>query len=189
MRKNGVNTCEIVETGAKKQQGSERTDMAASRNGVNPVCFSFTKGERLAIMKEIQEEGGFAMYMTRQRRDLLSFFSAHSDENFSAADIAEELNRTARFPISISAVYRNILLLEKEGYLTRSAGDKPRESKYRYFCANQLHLICEKCGNTRHLDKAAADRLIRSAGEEDGFSIDISKTTICGLCRNCKEES
>ncbi len=140
-------------------------------------------------MKEMQEEGGFAMYMTRQRRDLLSFFSAHSDENFSAADIAEELNRTARFPISISAVYRNILLLEKEGYLTRSAGDKPRESKYRYFCANQLHLICEKCGNTRHLDKAAADCLIRSAGEEDGFSIDISKTTICGLCRNCKEES
>lgn len=140
-------------------------------------------------MRIRKKEGGSAMYMTRQRRDLLSFFSAHPDENFSASDIAEELNRTARFPISISAVYRNILLLEKEGYLVRSAGDKPRESKYRYFCANQLHLICEKCGNTRHLDKAAAESLIRSAGEEDGFSIDVSKTTICGVCQNCKEES
>ena len=166
--------------------GTERFFFFGDRNSV--FCFPFTNRGGLSYNGD-NKEGGSAMYMTRQRRDLLSFFSAHPDENFSASDIAEELNRTAKFPISISAVYRNILLLEKEGYLVRSAGDKPRESKYRYFCANQLHLICEKCGNTRHLDKAAADSLIRSAGEEDGFSIDVSKTTICGLCQNCKEES
>ena len=130
------------------------------------------------------------MYMTRQRRDLLTFFSFHPDENFSAADIAAELGKTARFPISISAVYRNILLLEKEGYLVRSAGDKPRESKYRYVsaedCADKLHLVCDVCGNAIHLDEATANRLIRSTAETDGFTIDLSKTTIYGICKNCK---
>ena len=132
------------------------------------------------------------MYMTRQRRDLLDFFSRHPDENFSAADIAEMLNKTARFPISISAVYRNIVLLEKEGYLVRMAGDKPRESKYRYVsaadCADKLHLVCDKCGNAIHLDEEAANRLIQSTAEAEGFTIDLSKTTIYGVCRACRKQ-
>ena len=130
------------------------------------------------------------MYMTRQRRELLTFFSNNPDKSFTAQEIAEQLSTTARFPVSISAVYRNLVMLEKEGYILRSPGEKPRESKYRFVhtddCLNKLHLICEKCGNTIHLDEAAANRLIQATASTDGFTIDTNKTTIYGLCKKCK---
>lgn len=130
------------------------------------------------------------MYMTRQRRELLQFFRDHPDQRFTAQDIADRLTQTSRWPISISAVYRNLSMLEKEGFLLRSPGDKPRESLYRFVnsddCTNKLHLICEKCGDTIHLDETSANTLIQSTAEADGFSIDTSKTTIYGICKNCK---
>lgn len=130
------------------------------------------------------------MYMTRQRRELLQFFSNHPDESFTAQDISDCLSETARFPVSISAVYRNLVMLEKEGCILRSPGEKPRESKYRFVhsddCVNKLHLICEKCGSTIHLDEDAAGALIRAAALTKGFAINTDKTTIYGLCRKCQ---
>lgn len=130
------------------------------------------------------------MYMTRQRRELLTFFSNNPDKSFTAQDISAKLTETARFPVSISAVYRNLVMLEKEGYILRSPGEKPRESKYRFVhtddCINKLHLICEKCGATIHLDETAANRLIQATAVTDGFRIDASKTTIYGVCKKCR---
>lgn len=132
------------------------------------------------------------MYMTRQRRELLQFFETHPDESFTAQEISDILSETARFTVSISAVYRNLVTLEKDGLLLRSPGEKPRESKYRYVnpegCVNKLHLICEKCGNAIHLDEAVANRLIQQTAETEGFTINIEKTTIYGLCKKCKGE-
>ncbi len=130
------------------------------------------------------------MYMTRQRRELLQFFRHHPDETFTAQDIAQALASLKTPPVSISAVYRNLSMLEKEGYLLRSPGEKPRESKYRFIhadeCANKLHLVCEKCGATIHLDEESARALVRSAIASDGFHIDPTKTTIYGVCRSCR---
>ena len=55
-----------------------------------------------------------AKYLTRQRKRLLEYLSAHTDEQISARQIAEDL---AADQISISAVYRNISALEDKGSL------------------------------------------------------------------------
>ena len=51
-------------------------------------------------------------YMTKQRKALLNYLSAHADEKLSAKQIEENLSGEG---ISISAVYRNLSDLEKEG--------------------------------------------------------------------------
>ena len=55
-------------------------------------------------------------YMTKQRKALLSFLSAHADEKLSARQIAQTLSGEG---ISISAVYRNLSALEQEGKIRR----------------------------------------------------------------------
>lgn len=133
------------------------------------------------------------MYITKQRRELLQFFRDHPDQSFTAQDISAAIASPKSAPISISAVYRNLSMLEREGYLLRSPGEKPRESKYRFIhadeCAGKLHMICEKCGATIHLDEESARNLVRAAIASDGFHIDPTKTTIYGLCKACRPKS
>jgi len=62
-------------------------------------------------------------YETRQRRALLSFLSNHPDEQFSARQIASELEKDG---ISLSAVYRNLTDLEAESRICRCKSDSGR---------------------------------------------------------------
>lgn len=77
-------------------------------------------------------------YMTKQRKALLSFLSAHADEELSARQIAQTLSGEG---ISISAVYRNLSALEQEGKIRRvSKNGKPRGvlSVHRLHCLQEL---------------------------------------------------
>ena len=88
-------------------------------------------------------------YMTKQRKTLLSYLSGHADEKLSARQIEADLKQEG---ISISAVYRNLSELEKEGKVRRVNQSGSREVFYQYtdsaHCKECLHLSCEKCGKT-----------------------------------------
>lgn len=91
--------------------------------------------------------------MTKQRKILLDFLSAHTDESFSAKQIAAEL---ADQNISISAVYRNLAELEADKKIQRITKGRWREVFYQYIdddeCKQCLHLSCKRCGKTYHLN-------------------------------------
>ncbi|HCA04631.1 MAG TPA: hypothetical protein DEO32_01905 [Ruminococcaceae bacterium] len=127
-------------------------------------------------------------YMTKQRKTLLSFLSAHADEELSARQIAETLNDES---ISISAVYRNLAALEQEGKIRRCSKSGSREVFYQYTdctsCKDCLHLSCEKCGKTYHMNTPDAERLVRALAQNDEFSIDKTATVLYGVCRDCRE--
>ena len=55
-------------------------------------------------------------YMTKQRKALLAFLSEHADEELTAKQLETALSGEG---ISISAVYRNLSDLEKEGKIRR----------------------------------------------------------------------
>ena len=63
-------------------------------------------------------------YMTKQRKALLAFLSAHADEELTARQMEQALSEQG---ISISAVYRNLADLEKEGKVRRSSKSGSRE--------------------------------------------------------------
>ena len=124
-------------------------------------------------------------YMTRQRKALFAFLSAHADELLSAREIADALD------VSLSAVYRNLAELESEGVLRRGGVNDSREATYQYIgaaaCRDCLHLSCTKCGRTFHMSAVGAERLQRDALRSDEIRIDRGETVLYGVCRECRK--
>lgn len=127
-------------------------------------------------------------YMTKQRKTLLDFLERHADEELSAKKIEAEL---ADSGVSISAVYRNLSELEKEGKVRRISKSGSREVFYLYTdahaCRESLHLSCKKCGKTYHMNSQCADMLINNLAQNDEFTIDKSDTVLYGVCKACKK--
>ncbi len=126
-------------------------------------------------------------YMTKQRKTLLEYLEHHPDEELSAKIIESELSFSG---VSISAVYRNLSDLEKEGKIRRVSKPGSREVFYMYTdahdCRECLHLSCKKCGKTYHMDSRCADMLVNTLARNDDFVIDKSDTVLYGVCRDCK---
>ncbi len=126
-------------------------------------------------------------YMTKQRKILLEFLEKHADEELSARKIEDELCGSG---VSISAVYRNLSDLEKEGKIRRISKSGTREVHYLYTdshgCRDCLHLSCKKCGRTYHMDTDGAEKLIKILAQSDDFTIDKSDTVLYGVCGKCK---
>ncbi len=128
-------------------------------------------------------------YMTKQRKALLNYLSMHADERLSAKQLEDALKSEG---ISISAVYRNLSELEKEGKVRRVNNSGSREVFYQYtdgaHCKDCLHLSCEKCGKTYHMNSAVAQTLIENLAQSDEFTIDKANTVLYGVCGDCRKK-
>ena len=122
-----------------------------------------------------------ASYATEQRKLLMLFLQCHPDECFSAAEIADALSDAS---VSLSAVYRNLTYLEKQGLINRRVKEGRRESLYQFVaspsCRNCLHLSCVKCGSIHHVQAESFAPLM-----QNGFTLDCQKTVLYGVCRDC----
>ncbi len=127
-----------------------------------------------------------AKYSTKQRKLLLDYLAEHSDEQFTAKQIAAELGHDK---ISLSAVYRNLSELEKDDLVKRNVGENSREVYYRYVaakkCRDRLHLSCRVCGKHIHMDEKSAEYLVSDILKNSGFKIDKSETVLYGVCEAC----
>ena len=128
-------------------------------------------------------------YMTRQRRTLLDYLSAHADEQFSAQEIAAALEGKG---VSVSAVYRNLAELEAEGRVRRTARGSGREVYDQFIgaeaCKGCLHLQCKKCGRTFHMDSDGAAQLLSVVEKAEGFELDKGDTVLYGVCELCRDD-
>lgn len=129
-------------------------------------------------------------YMTKQRKILLAYLSQHADESLTARQIASSL---AEHDISISAVYRNLSDLESEHKVRRVSMGGSREICYQYTdaekCRESLHLSCQKCGRTYHMDMAGANILVNRVEQNEKFKIDRTNTVLYGICETCQNQS
>lgn len=124
------------------------------------------------------------MYSTKQRKRINDYLENNSENSFSAKQLALALDG-----ISISAVYRNLDALEKEGRVARCKQDG-RQTYYRYIknsaCKKSLHLICKDCGKTFHTSGVTADFFVNTLAANDRFAVDLKDTVIYGLCKGCR---
>lgn len=127
-------------------------------------------------------------YMTKQRKALLAFLSEHADEELTAKQLETALSGEG---ISISAVYRNLSDLEKEGKIRRVSKSGTREVYYLYTdsdsCKDCLHLSCEKCGRTYHMNMHGVEMLMNNLEKSDEFKIDKANTVLYGVCKSCRK--
>lgn len=124
-------------------------------------------------------------YQTKQRTELLAYLARHSEERISAQKIAKDLPH-----VSLSAVYRNLVTLEKEGKISRCVNTEGRETSYRFAhseaCLGHLHLSCRKCGHLYHLDDKQSRQLIDSINATQSFCVDPADTVLYGVCAQCR---
>lgn len=125
-------------------------------------------------------------YSTEQRGMLLEFFKANCDRQYSVTEIAEQLRP---HNISTSAIYRNISSMVAEGSLRKLSADGSRCFLYQYIdsdaCSRHIHLKCEGCGQVFHMDKESMSKITEATANNSGFSIDVKRTILYGLCKEC----
>lgn len=128
-------------------------------------------------------------YSTKQRKLLLDYLSQHTDEKLSAKQIAFALRDKS---ISLSAVYRNLSVLEKAGAIKRYGVSESREIIYQFIdeknCKEHLHLSCKKCGRIFHLNSKDSEIFIKIIADNESFTVDRAKTVVYGICKDCQSE-
>ena len=125
-------------------------------------------------------------YQTEQRKILLDLFQQDNHKTYSAHDILLELPDAG---ISLSAIYRNLKALEKEGVICKSNDPKQTEARYHYIssqdCVGIIHLKCEVCDKTYHLNRHVSNMIFELAKDDINFSLNKSGAFLYGKCDNC----
>ena len=125
-------------------------------------------------------------YLTEQRKVLYNFFESHPHDSFCVRDIHDAL---ADSGISLSAIYRNLSSMKKEGVVRCYAHEGSRDIYYRFVgnvhCADAIHLTCTDCGRTYHMSSEAASKMQSELNNLEGFRINRDKTVLYGVCKEC----
>lgn len=123
-------------------------------------------------------------YRTKQRELIAGFFMENTDRQFSVNEVADRFSES----IGKSTVYREISRLEGDGFL-RKYSDASGVFLYQYageHCHEHFHLRCVACGKIVHLDCHVMNDVCTHISDEHDFNIDMSRTVLFGLCKDCK---
>lgn len=127
-------------------------------------------------------------YQTEQRKKLISLFEKSPHKTLSAQDIATALENQ---DISISAIYRNLSEMVNEELLCKISGKNRSGSLYQYVdphhCAGIIHLKCDSCEATYHLDRNISQMVMGIANDTFAFHINGSAAFLYGKCAKCSQ--
>ncbi len=128
-------------------------------------------------------------YQTEQRKKLVSLFEGNPHQTLSAQDIATALSE---HDISISAIYRNLSEMVKDGIICKVSEKNRSGSLYQFIdsehCAGIIHFKCENCGSTYHLDKNISQMIMGIASDQFAFQVNCSASFLYGYCKNCSQK-
>ncbi len=129
-------------------------------------------------------------YKTEQRKILLDFFQNNTHRSVTAQDIFESLRDRN---ISMSAIYRNLSEMEKDRQICRVNDSSKPGVYYQYIdpvhCANVVHLKCQKCDTTFHLNQHISRMMVGYAKEEYDFDIKCTGAFLFGECEKCGKKN
>lgn len=120
---------------------------------------------------------------------MLDLFESSPHLSLSAHDIAQELLSDG---ISLSSIYRNLAAMVQKGLLCKT-GEKSRAGAlYHYVnpesCSGIIHLKCQHCNATYHIDKCVSDMIFAMAEKNLQFQINKSSPFLFGKCANCSQK-
>ena len=130
-------------------------------------------------------------YSTKVSRAMEKYLEKQRNTSFSVADVYDYMQGEG-IQVNLATVYRNLdKLTEKkmlvkyktqgeDGYSYR-VGDENRN------CHEHLHLQCMKCGKIFHFDTELMSEMAVCLKEQFGFWLDCEKSSLCGICAQCKD--
>ena len=126
-------------------------------------------------------------YLTKNKKNVLSFLRTNNDRHFTIEEIQNELK-----DIPIASLYRIVDELVEIGLVRKYVIDNNTSACFQYIgdglTHSHFHLLCTKCSKLIHLECHEVNELIEHIEKEHGFSVDISKVNLYGLCEECKKE-
>jgi Fur family peroxide stress response transcriptional regulator len=125
--------------------------------------------------------GKKSLRRTPQRLAIISYLEGNTSHP-AAEDIFRELS--PRFPtMSLSTVYNNLAVLEREGKVVELRVD-PTRSRFDPNTEPHHHLVCLECG--RVVDIFREFEIELSPEELAGFEVRRSEVSFFGLCPDCQ---
>lgn len=127
-------------------------------------------------------------YQTEQRKNLISLFKSRPHHTFSAQDIVKELGDN---DISMSAIYRNLTAMEKDGILCKTSEKNRSGTLYQYVdpdhCIGVIHFKCQSCNQTFHLNRPISQMIMSIAKEDFNFNVNGAAAFLYGECEKCSQ--
>mgnify|MGYP000000071816 FL=1 len=124
-------------------------------------------------------------YNTKQRDEIVDFFSRHRGSCFTAKDIIT----SGEVTVGEATVYRTLTKLANQGVLKRFTGDGSGAC-YQLMderkCSSHFHLKCDRCQKLIHMDCGFMKEMQQHIEKNHGFAVDVGRTVIYGLCSDCQ---
>ena len=126
-------------------------------------------------------------YKTRAYFLIKDALLAANGAHLRADEIYDILRRQGE-RVGLTTVYRQLTRLAEEGFARKTAteGQGSLYSVLKEQCAEHYHLVCTDCGALSHLSCDHIEAFIHHISIEHGFTISPIKTTLYGLCAECK---
>lgn len=134
-----------------------------------------------------------AHYQTEQKRILLAYMKAHSEEAFTVEELCERMKKELEDKAvpGKSTVYRMMPKLLEEGLVKRFVKGNSRKFLYQMVCGDHcerhLHMKCSVCGKLYHMEDQESEELFLQVMRKHHFQIDGGKTVLFGQCEGCCE--
>lgn len=132
-----------------------------------------------------------AQYQTEQKRVILAYMKAHSEEAFTIEELCERLRKETAFTSvpGKSTIYRIMPKLVEEGLVKRFVKGNSRKFLYQMVCGEHcdrhLHMKCSVCGKLYHMEDEESEALFLQVMRKHHFQLDESRTVLFGQCEGC----
>lgn len=129
-------------------------------------------------------------YNTAGRAALISFFSSHPDEQFTAEELCKALYGDEKS--RKSSVYRQLTRLCDDHSVQKFRSADNLCDVFQYVgegcdCDEHFHEKCIRCGKVEHLDCHASSEFFQHLLKEHGFQVLCGRSVLYGLCAKCRE--
>src|SRR5436305_11211189 len=114
---------------------------------------------------------------------------ASFDRPASAYDIAEKVSQTQGRRVAANSVYRILDLFVGANLARRVESANAYVANDHPDCLHDcIFLICDRCGQTTHLDDDSLSRGVRAVAQQAGFSPVRPAIEVRGRCGECEGE-
>ncbi len=128
-------------------------------------------------------------YRTRTSELTLEFIKSKNERGFTAAELSDFLKKNG-LDVNKTTVYRNLDRLTESGSLVKHKSHVSDGYVYQQAdedCAEHIHFQCSRCGSVIHLSDRSTVSFLTEISEKLGFEIDMTCSSLNGLCRKCKD--
>jgi Fur family zinc uptake transcriptional regulator len=124
---------------------------------------------------------------TGMRADVFDALAAH-DRPASAYDIAEAVGKTRGKRVAANSVYRILDLFVGANLARRVESANAYIANDHPDCLHDcIFLICDNCGQAKHIDNDKLTSGVRDAAKAAGFTAQRPVIEVRGRCEDCSE--